>query len=164
MHSGNSDENMIVDNGQFFSQVTRLLKSGHTVTIPVKGCSMLPFIRGDRDAVVLEGIESGTPEGRKRIEAKVGDIVLFFCDGRHIMHRIIATDGNRLRIQGDGITVGEEHCLRNDLCGKVVTILRRKSMRIDPYSPRMMRRLAVWNALKPVRRYLLAIIRRLPIS
>lgn len=164
MYSDKSDDNKIVRNGLFFSEVTRLLKSGQTVTIPVKGCSMLPFIRGDRDAVVLEGIESGTPEGRSRIEAKVGDIVLFLYEGRHIMHRIIASDGDRLRIQGDGIIANEEHCLRKDVFGKVVTILRKKSMQIDPYSPQMIRRLAVWNVLKPIRRYLLAIIRRIPIS
>ena len=152
---------MIVDNNLFFSEVTRLLKSGQRVTIPVKGCSMLPFIRGDRDAVILEGIESCTPEGQKRIAAQVGDIVLFRYDGRHIMHRIIAADGDELSIQGDGVIANEEHCRRDDVCGKVVSILKEKSMQMEPYSPRMLRRLAIWNALKPVRRYLLAILRRI---
>ena len=39
-------DKMIIDNDTFFADVLRLLDQGKQVTIPVKGFSMLPFIRG----------------------------------------------------------------------------------------------------------------------
>ena len=47
-------EKMVVDNDLFFSDVLQVLEQGRRVTIPVKGFSMLPFIRGTKDLVVLE--------------------------------------------------------------------------------------------------------------
>ena len=54
-------EKMIVDNDTFFADVLQMLDQGKRVTIPVKGYSMLPFIRGGKDLVVLEKA-GGTPE------------------------------------------------------------------------------------------------------
>ena len=39
-------DKMIIDNDTFFAGVLPLLDQGKRVTIPVKGSSMLPFIRG----------------------------------------------------------------------------------------------------------------------
>lgn len=41
-------DKFVIENDLFFNNVTGLLKEGHTVTIPVKGWSMLPFIRPER--------------------------------------------------------------------------------------------------------------------
>ena len=43
-----------IPNEPFFADVVSILDEGKQVTIPVKGFSMLPFIRGQRDLVVLE--------------------------------------------------------------------------------------------------------------
>ena len=47
-------DKMIIDNDTFFADVLQVLDQGKRVTIPVKGFSMLPFIRGTKDLVVLE--------------------------------------------------------------------------------------------------------------
>ena len=59
---------MVVDNDTFFSDVLQVLEQGRQVIIPVKGFSMLPFIRGCKDLVVLEKADG---------DLKADDIVLF---------------------------------------------------------------------------------------
>ena len=49
-------EKLIINNDILFSKVVELLKEDKTVTIPVKGVSMLPFIKGERDSVELESL------------------------------------------------------------------------------------------------------------
>lgn len=51
-------EKMTVNNEAYFGNVITLLRKGKKVTIPVKGTSMLPFIVGEVDLVVLEGVEA----------------------------------------------------------------------------------------------------------
>ena len=63
------------------NQIEGKLEKGQKVTIPVKGISMLPFIRGERDLVEL------TAPDRSRLQRD--DIVLFRTHGRWIMHRIL---------------------------------------------------------------------------
>lgn len=48
-------EKLIVSNDTFFEEVIALLREGKKVTVPAKGESMLPFIVGGVDSVVLEG-------------------------------------------------------------------------------------------------------------
>lgn len=55
-------EKMTVNNEAYFGNVITLLRKGKKVTIPVKGTSMLPFIVGEVDLVVLEGVEAASPE------------------------------------------------------------------------------------------------------
>ena len=54
-------EKLIVSNGTFFEEVIVLLREGKKVTVPAKGESMLPFIVGGVDPVVLEGVDGGSP-------------------------------------------------------------------------------------------------------
>ena len=97
-------DKMIIDNDTFFADVLRLLDQGKQVTIPVKGFSMLPFIRGGKDLVVLE--KAGEV-------LRADDIVLFHVGpregGRYVMHRILSIDGDAVDIQGDGVPKIHEH-------------------------------------------------------
>ena len=75
------------------AQVPRLLDEGKAVVLKqIYGNSMLPFIRGGVDSVRLR-----KPEG-----VKVGDIVLAVFGGRPIVHRVIAIDGTKVTLMGDG--------------------------------------------------------------
>ena len=141
-----------VDNETFFSRVVQLLSEGRQVTIPVKGYSMLPFIRGERDLVVLE--KPGT--------LKVGDMVLFRSGGRYVLHRIVEIGGEGLRIQGDGVLRGEERCTPDAVAGKVIRILRGGRRPVDPETPFQQWRSRTWRALRPYRRPLLLAWRLLP--
>ncbi len=152
---------LVVENGEFFGKVVGLLAEGHSVTIPVKGISMLPFIRGDKDSVVLEGVESCTPKGKSRVSVSVGDIVLFRYNGRYIMHRILRIENGRAVIQGDGVARNMEICSLDDIYGRVTQILKPGKSPIDPYSDSMKRKVAFWMRLRPMRRYILFIYRRL---
>ncbi len=150
-------DKMIIDNDTFFADVLRLLEEGKQVTIPVKGFSMLPFIRGGKDLVVLE--KAGEI-------LRVDDIVLFHVGpregGRYVMHRILSFDGEVVDIMGDGVPKNHEHVRRDQILAKAVAILRRGRRAVDPYSPAQLRLVHFWQWLRPLRRYILFIYRHLP--
>ena len=150
-------DKMIIDNDTFFAGVLPLLDQGKRVTIPVKGSSMLPFIRGGKDLVVLEKAEG---------ELKAGDIVLFHLGpqegGRYVMHRILSLDGDAVDIMGDGVLKAHEHVRRDQILAKAVEILRGGKRTVDPSSPGQLRLVHFWQGLLPVRRYILFIYRHLP--
>ena len=144
---------LIVDNDEFFPQVVALLEKGQRVTIPVKGYSMLPFIRGDRDLVELVAAD---PAGVQR-----DDIVLFHYQGRWILHRVLHVAGNMATIQGDGVWRGWEVCPVDQIHGKVSRILKKGTLPMDPYAADMLRKVHAWQRLGWLRRYILALYRRI---
>lgn len=148
---------MVVDNDSFFADVLAVLAEGRRATIPVKGYSMLPFIRGGKDLVVLE--KAGE-------DLKADDIVLFHVGpadgGRYVMHRILAIDGDAVDIMGDGVPRNHEHVHRRQILAKAVEILRGGTRPVDPYSPGELRKVHFWQGILPLRRYLLFIYRHLP--
>jgi len=151
-------EKMVVDNDSFFADVLGVLAEGRLATIPVKGYSMLPFIRGGKDLVVLEK----APD-----VLKAGDIVLFRigpadAGGRWVMHRILSIDGDAVDIMGDGVPKAHEHVRRRQIYAKAVTILRDGRRPVDPYSAGELRKVRFWQGRLPLRRYLLFIYRHLP--
>lgn len=153
---------MTVDNDTFFGCVLEFLKEGKDVTIPVKGASMLPLIREGKDTVVLEGVEGGTPEGMPVRRVKPYDIVLFRLNGKYILHRILYEEDGVFVIQGDGILKNKEYCPSDHIYGRVKFILRNGNRPMNPGSEKMMRLWRFWMWLKPLRRYILAVYRRLP--
>ena len=145
-------ESLVINNDEFFASVLECLSKGSDATIPVKGFSMLPFIRAEKDLVVLGTVD----------ELREKDIVLFRYCGRYVMHRIISIDGDRVEIMGDGVLENRERVLRSDICAKAKAILRGGKRRRDPYSRSGLWLFDRWYAMLPVRRYLLWIYRRLP--
>ena len=87
---------MQLSNRLFFEQVEAMLAEGHEVQIRMKGHSMRPLLRSERDIAVLTPIARDTaansdtdrlPSGSQALQP--GDVVLFRCEGRHILHRIL---------------------------------------------------------------------------
>lgn len=144
---------MVINNEILFASVIEMLSDGKKVTIPVKGYSMLPFIIGERDLVELEKID-GT--------VAPDDIVLFSIGGRYILHRVREVNGENVLIQGDGVLVNQERCKIENIHGRVIKILKKGKREVDPYSPWMLKKVHFWNSLGMLRRYPLAILRRLP--
>lgn len=144
-NSGRTMTSVQLPNDVLLSGADAFLKEGRDVVLKTKGNSMLPFIRGDRDSVRL----------RKPDRLEVGDIVLVRLPGRYVMHRIISCDGDDFVMMGDGNLVGTERFVRNDVVGKVVTIIKESGKEVTPGKGR------IWKKLRPVRRYLLAIYRRI---
>lgn len=135
----------IIPNEILFTEVDAILREGREAVITPTGNSMLPFIRGGVDRVVL----------KRREEACVGDIVLVRTGGRYILHRVVDADGSALTLMGDGNIRGQERCSTADLIGTVTEVIRPSGRHITPGKARL------WRALRPARRYLLAIYRRL---
>lgn len=136
----------VLSNEVFLEEVGSLLNEGREVSFTPLGSSMLPFIRGGRDSVRLQ----------KKDSKEVGDIVLVRLQGRYVLHRIIALEGEKVTLMGDGNIIGTESCLRSDVMGTVVAIQKGKR-EVIPGKGRF------WRAIKPLRRYILAIYRRLPL-
>lgn len=126
-------------------------KEGKSVTISATGGSMLPFIRGAQDSVVL------TPPKNLRVR----DVVLAKEEGGHyLIHRIIAMDSNRVVLMGDGNLSGKEYCRREDVLARVDEVIgpNGRHRRLDSIWARALA--SLWYLLLPFRRYLLRLCRK----
>ena len=139
-------EGYVSPDEQNLTQVPRLLDEGKVVVLKqIYGNSMLPFIRGGVDSVSLR-----KPEG-----VEVGDIVLAIFGGRPIVHRVIAINGTKVTLMGDGNPKGltEEGDISNVL-GVVDQIISPSGRKRKPGKGRL------WRRLLPVRKYLLKVYRK----
>lgn len=141
----------IIPNEELILELGRLVQEGNEVVFRPKGVSMLPFIRGGKDSVALVKAEG----------LKVGDIVLAKVSrGSYVLHRIDSIEGNDIVLMGDGNLAGKERCTMDDVLAVAVRILK-DGREISCRSARHMRRAMLWKRFLPVRRYLLAIYRRI---
>lgn len=144
-----------LSNQLFFAQVEEMLREGHEVQLRVKGYSMRPLLRNERDIVVLAPYHPGE-------ELHCGDIVLFRYHGRHVLHRIVHIDATQLTLAGDGNYRVWEHCQPNDVAGIVRRVIRPNGREISCKSPQWLRMSRAWLKCPPiVRRIVLAILFRL---
>ena len=137
---------------EIIEEACRLVREGVNVTLPVTGQSMLPFIIGGKESVILH--RPGLID--------VGDVVLAWVDGnRYVVHRIIKLDYDRVTLMGDGNVAVTEHCRLNDIKARVTHVVDAKDKTHYLYNRWRMLGAKVWYWLRPIRRYLLAIYGRL---
>lgn len=105
-----------IPNEVFFAWVESEIAEGHSVRFRLKGQSMFPLLRNERDEVVLYPCSAE--------ELRPMDVVLFRYQGRHVLHRILRREGERLFLRGDGSYVAREECTVADVVGKVREIAR----------------------------------------
>ncbi len=84
----------VIANDIFFASVEELVAEGQSVEMTVKGFSMRPFLRNERDVVVL------SPTSAEQL--RCGMVVLFRHRGSHVLHRLVKIEGPRLTMEGDG--------------------------------------------------------------
>ena len=139
-----------VPNNEAIAAVKVLIDEGRNVVLPVKGNSMLPFIIGGKESVEL------TPPP----PAQVGDVVLAWVDGcRYVVHRVISigSDG-QITLMGDGNIMGVEHCRQEDIVAKAINVVeangKKRPLPNDSFGWKL------WNRLRPVRRWILAVFHR----
>lgn len=135
---------------QIIEEAIKLASEGVCVTLPVDGRSMLPFIIGGRESVILQ----------KPVALKVGDVVLAYVDScRYVIHRIINIDDDRVTLMGDGNLVGKEYCTLSNIKAVATHVVSADGQAHDLY--RWWRRWAarLWFWLRPLRRYILFIYR-----
>jgi hypothetical protein len=142
---------LTLPNRFIFSQVKEMIANDAEVTILTKGNSMLPFIIGDKDSVVLRKVDT----------LNKGDIVLAELPNEHyVLHRIISISGDEVILMGDGNIRGTEQCKADHIIAKAIAILH-NGKSIDCYSRTNRIKANIWRLLLPIRRYILAIYRRL---
>ena len=133
-------------NAVLLPEVVRLMEEGHTVTLPLRGYSMRPFLENGRDKALL----------RKPKSINVGDAVLAEIAPKHfVLHRIVSIKGDHVTLRGDG-NLGVEHCRLGDVKATAVGFYRKGREQLDSTDGRKWRIYSwVWTRLLPLRRYLL---------
>ena len=133
-------------NAVLLPEVVRLLDEGHTVTLPLRGYSMRPFLENGRDKALL----------RKPVSINLGDAVLAEIAPRHyVLHRIVDITGDHVTLRGDG-NLGTEHCRLADVRATAIGFYRKGRTKLDSTSGKKWRIYCWWwTRLLPLRRYLL---------
>lgn len=129
-----------MNNREMFSVVRDLLLEGSPVRVSVKGQSMLPFFRSG-STVSLRPI--------REEDFRKYNVVLADTGRNFVIHRIIALDGDMVTLLGDGNIYGTESMTRDKVYGII------DCSRAHIFLAR------IWLWLRPVRRFPLAIIRRI---
>ena len=141
-----------IANSILLSEVSRQLQQGKDVKLRVKGMSMTPFIRHQRDSVILSPL-TGLPSR--------GDIILAeITPGFYVLHRVLKATMQQIILMGDGNLKGVEKCAPEHVCGIVTTILRDDLKSINPQLNKWKMCASLWRIALPVRRILLAIYRK----
>lgn len=133
-------------NALLLPEVVRLLNEGHTVTLPLRGYSMRPFLEHERDKALL----------KKPSAINVGDAVLAEVAPKHyVLHRIVDISGDKVTLRGDG-NIGTEHCRLSDVKATAIGFYRKGRTTLDSTDSRKWRIYSWWwTRLLPIRHYLL---------
>lgn len=142
-----------IPNEVFFAWVEQEIAEGRSVRFRLKGQSMFPLLRNERDEVVLYPC--------REEELQPMDVVLFRYQGKHVLHRILRREGNCLYLRGDGSYVAKEMCATADVVGKVQEVIRPsgKMIPVDAWQWRMASRL--WCGLGIFRNPCLRVLHKL---
>lgn len=144
-----------VDNHLFMQEITRMFRQQgkKSVTFVVRGYSMRPFLEDGRDKVIL------TPPR----PPKKGDVVLAEVRERtYALHRVIRIDDNgTYTMRGDGNPLSMTEQFTLDKIIGIADGFIRKGKFVSTGSRKWRWYSATWEALKPLRRILLAIYRRI---
>ena len=153
MPQNNNDmKTMQMANAALLPEVARLVSEGHSVTLPLRGVSMRPFLEDRRDKAVLTAPST----------LSKGDVVLAeIAPGRYVLHRIVAITHDRITLLGDG-NITTESCRRADIKAVAAGFMRKGRKRMDSTKGAKWRLYsAAWMLLRPARRYLLYIHRHI---
>ena len=135
---------------KIIDEAVALVNDGFSVTLPVAGRSMLPFIIGGRESVIL-----APPSGLKR-----GIVALAWVEGRrYVLHRIERIEDDRVMLMGDGNLAGREHCRLADIKAMATHVVDSRQKRHYLYTRWRKAASEIWWALLPIRRYLIFLMR-----
>ena len=143
----------IIPNEVLLPEVARLISEGHTVTLTVRGNSMNPLLVDRRDRIILGPFTDDDLQPGVAVLARD-------TNGHIIFHRIIHRNGQELTLLGDGnIRITEQTNIANVMGVMIAAIRKEKEY---PCNGRIWQRYSFWwLKLTPVRRWLLAIFRRI---
>lgn len=147
MHSKLDDA--IIPASKWVAIMLPLIEEGHELRISPSGTSMLPFILGGRDEVVLSS--------RFSVRLKRGDVVLYSReDGTHVLHRIHHIKDDKFYMLGDFQT-WIEGPIDSQYVVAVAKAFIRKGKHITCNNPFYKMVTGLWLFLRPIRPLLLRI-------
>lgn len=129
-----------IANRELFAIVRDTLLEGNTVRVAVNGQSMLPFFRSG-STITLRPIKDG--------DIRKYNVVMADAGHAFVVHRIIEVGEDNITLLGDGNYNGTERVTRDKIYG------------IVDCSTLHLLFAKIWLWLRPVRRYPLAIFRRI---
>lgn len=130
----------VISNRELFSIVRDTLLEGKIVRVAVKGESMLPFFRSG-STITLRPV--------REEDIRKYNVVMADAGHAFVVHRIIDIKGDVVTLFGDGNIVGTERVTRDKIYGVV------DCSALHIFFAK------IWLWLRPVRRYPLAIFRRI---
>lgn len=141
-----------IPNNTLLPLVVSYLEQEKQVKLLLKGYSMRPFLENERDYALLEA-----PHEPVLYEP----VLALLPDNRWVLHRIVGIEGSAITLLGDG-NLTPEHCQVSDIKASVVGFYRKGKNTLDLISGRKWCIYSfIWIHLFPLRRYLLAIYRRI---
>lgn len=109
-------EHRKIDTSLWINELSEILKADKNVPLNVTGNSMLPFLKENRDKVILTKFAS---------PAKKGDILLLKRpDGSYILHRATKVIDNKIWLTGDFQSVTEGPFDDSLVIAKVIKVRR----------------------------------------
>lgn len=142
----------LVDN-LYFAQAAERLASGTAVRLSVMGNSMLPFIIGGKDQVTLVPYTGQ--------DLPLGIAALYQWEGKYMIHRLVKKDESHYHFLGDGNICRFETIKRNEVLGILQTIHHPNNKETDATGRCWLHLGMIWYHIRPIRRYLLFIFRKL---
>lgn len=128
-----------ISNREIFAIARDTLLEGSTVRIAVNGESMLPFFRSG-STILLRPV--------REEDIRKYNVVMADAGHAFVVHRIVKIDDNKITLLGDGNIYGTESVSRDKIYGVV------------DCSALHLFFAKIWLWLRPVRRFPLAIFRR----
>ena len=129
-----------IANRELFAIVRDTLLEGNTVRVTVNGESMLPFFRSG-STITLRPVKEEDIRKYSVVMADAGD--------SFVVHRIIEVGEKEVTLLGDGNYIGTERVARDEIYGVV------------DCSKAHLFFAKIWLWLRPVRRFPLAVFRRI---
>lgn len=143
---------MKMANSILIPEVIKMIDDGHSVTLPLKGYSMRPFLEDGRDKALLV---------KPAKELEVGDVVLAEIAPLHfVLHRIIDITEKGIVLRGDG-NLANEYCSESNVKALATAFYRKGRKTADSTDGKKWKIYSWWwMRLYPIRRYLLFIYRK----
>lgn len=133
-------ENKIGENYLTFSVVRDLLLDGKEVKVTVRGNSMLPFFTSGSTVILRPVRES---------DLKKYSVVFADAGNHFVIHRIISIHNDTIILLGDGNVIGTEVMTKDKVYGTI------DCSRLHIIFAK------IWLLIRPIRKYPLAILRRI---
>lgn len=135
-----------IDTAMYLSEICEVIRKGHTIVIPVKGSSMLPFLAESRDLVMLGPVSPGP---------RSGAVVLYRRrNGQFILHRIVRKKGIEYYMRGDAQNIIEGPVFQEQILAEAVRFQRkgkwidRNSLTVRFYRLAAKNRVVFWSLMR----------------